>query len=138
MFETSLTYKASHVQAGRSRVQEIEQRMTEGCTSIQQAPQPQLVPHEHHAGLHSTAVHAQMQLIQWTGYWELRWSLHQANSSSKQMHPDPARAQPLSAHGADAGILLTLHQRCPWAEDPVDQTAGHAVENAQGTACISV
>ena len=60
--------------------------------------------------------------------------LEQAGSASKQMHPDTATAEPLSPYGADAGILLTMHEQCPWAEDPVDVTAGHAVEDSQGTA----
>ena len=49
--------------------------------------------------------------------------------SQKQKYPDPAKAKPMGT--SDSDVRLTMHQRCPWIQDPVDQEQGHSVEDSQ-------
>ena len=54
--------------------------------------------------------------------------------SQKQIHPNPATAKPIGT--SDSDVRLTMHQRCPWIQDPVDQEQGHSVEDPQCAALL--
>ena len=52
--------------------------------------------------------------------------------------PDDSKAQRLGRKRdhVEAGVWLTMHEECPWAQDARDVTHGHAVEDVQGGSCL--